>query len=357
VRPGAGLLAGAALVAGVLAAGVLGAAAHPGGTTGYASIAISGNTVRYSLTLSASAAPSSIAEALAAARAGDAESRQRLLGAIRQKISLTAPGNRCEPVHGFMEPPRPDRESVALTVDFACAGRVDSLVIRDDLFDVFGPDHHTLARIEGAGLTGEFAFATETRQTRISRAPGGDGPGPGGFFALGLHHILTGYDHLLFLVALLLRGGTVLSLLKIVTAFTAAHSVTLALAVLGIVTLPDRLVEAVIAGSIVWVAVENAVLTRPPSWRWLVGFVFGLVHGFGFSSALGPLALPPGRQAWALLAFNLGVEAGQIAVIAVVLPGLVWLGRRPWRQRAVQLASLAVACAGLVWLIERVFLV
>ena len=181
-------------------------------------------------------------------------------------------------------------------------------------------------------------------------------PGHGGFFALGVHHILTGYDHLLFLVALLLRGGPPLSLLKIVTAFTVAHSVTLALAVLGLVALPDRLVESVIAGSIIWVAVENAIATGPLPRRWLVGFVFGLVHGFGFSSALGPLALPPVRRAWALLTFNLGVEAGQIAVIALLLPALVWLGGRRWRQRAVQVASLGVAAAGLVWLIERVFL-
>jgi len=357
--PGAPLAraARAALVAlAAVASAMSTAIAHTGGTTGYASIAISGNAVRYSLTLSVSSAPAPIAASLAAARAGDTKSGQSLLDAIRRQISLAEPGNRCEPAQAFVEPPRPESESVTLVVDFACARRVETLTIRDDLFDVFGFDHHTLARIEGAGLAQEFAFAAETREIHVVLERGAATLGSGGFFLLGVHHILTGYDHLLFLVALLLRGGPLLSLLKIVTAFTAAHSITLALAVLGIVTMPDRLVESVIAGSIIWVAVENTVATGPPRRRWLVGFVFGLVHGFGFSTALGPLALPPGRRAWALLTFNLGVEAGQIAVIALLLPALVWLGGRPWRERAVQVASLGVAGAGMVWLIERVFL-
>jgi hydrogenase/urease accessory protein HupE len=341
---------------GALAAGLFSAVAHVGGTTGYASIAISGNTVRYSLTLSPSTATPAIAEALVLARAGDAKSRELVLGAIRQKVSFTQPGNRCEPAQEFVESARPGVESVTLVVDFACASRVRSLVIRDDLFDVLGADHHTLARIDAAGVAREFAFATESRQTSVTLEDTGAPAGPGGFFVLGVHHILAGYDHLLFLLALLLRGGTLLSLLKIVTAFTVAHSITLALAVLGVITLPERLVESLIAASIIWVAVENVIACRPPPRRWLVGFVFGLVHGFGFSSALGPLALPPGRLAWALFAFNLGVEAGQTVVVAILLPALVWLERRRWQPRVVRAASLVVAAAGLVWLVERIFL-
>jgi hydrogenase/urease accessory protein HupE len=344
------------LAVAVVVAAALSAIAHVGGTTGYASIAISGNTVRYSLTLSPSAAAPTIAEMLVLARAGDAKSRERILGAIRQKVGLTESGNRCEPAHEFVEPARPAVESVTLVVDFACATRARRLVIRDDLFDVLGTDHHTLARIDAGGMTREFAFATESRETSVTLEEGGGPLGPGRFFLLGAHHILTGYDHLLFLFALLLRGGTLLSLFKIITAFTVAHSITLALAVLGVVSLPDRLVESVIAASIIWVAVENVIALRPPPRRWLVGFIFGLVHGFGFSSALGPLALSPGRLAWALLTFNLGVEAGQTAVIAVLLPALLWLQRRRWQTRVVQAASLAVAAAGLVWLFERVFL-
>src|SRR5262249_59469524 len=130
---------------------------------------------------------------------------------------------------------------------------------------------------------------------------------PGGFFRLGVEHILTGYDHLLFLAALLVRGGRVWSLLKIVTAFTVAHSLTLALAVLGALTVSPRLVEPAIAASIAYVALEN-VFRQAPSRRWLVTFGFGLVHGLGFASGLGPLALPPWNLARPLAGFNLGCE-------------------------------------------------
>jgi hypothetical protein len=152
----------------------------------------------------------------------------------------------------------------------------------------------------------------------------------------------------------LLRGGRLLSLLKIITAFTVAHSITLALAVLGVVTIPGRVVEPAIAASIVWVAVEN-LRRGAPSQRWLVSFVFGLVHGFGFASAIEPLALPPARLALALLGFNLGVEAGQALVVALLLPLLLWMRGKPWEPRVVWAASLGVAAFGLTWLVARLF--
>ncbi|PYM57157.1 MAG: hypothetical protein DMD77_13100, partial [Candidatus Rokuibacteriota bacterium] len=165
----------------------------------------------------------------------------------------------------------------------------------------------------------------------------------------------TGYDHLLFLVALLLRGGRLVSVLKIITAFTVAHSVTLALAVFGLVTIPDRVVEPVIAASIVWVALENLLLRSAPSQRWLVSFLFGLVHGFGFASAIDTLALPRARLALALLGFNLGVEAGQAIVVVFLLPLLLWMRRSMWEPWMMRVASLAVALVGTAWLVQRLF--
>src|SRR5439155_12025146 len=146
-----------------------------------------------------------------------------------------------------------------------------------------------------------------------------------------------------FLGALLLRGGRMLSLFKIITAFTVAHSITLALAVLGLVSIPERLVESVIAASIVYVALENVFLRDAPSQRWVVSFLFGLVHGFGFASALGPLQLPARHLARDLVGFNLGVEAGQALVVALLLPILVWMRGSRWERHAVQTASGAVA--------------
>ena len=173
---------------------------------------------------------------------------------------------------------------------------------------------------------------------------------------LGIHHILSGYDHLLFLLALLLPGGGLLSLLKIITAFTIAHSVTLSLAVLQVVTLPDRLIEAVFALSIMFVAAENLFLDPTVSRRWVVSFCFGLVHGFGFSSALRELRLPAHHLLLSLFGFNLGVEVGQALVVTACLPLLLLLRRSRWESRAVLGSSLAILLVGLVLFVERAFL-
>ncbi len=329
--------------------------AHVGGSTGYASIVVSGNTVRYSLTLSASALPPAVAEDVARVRAGRPDSRERLLGHLRDKLALVDQGRRCEPAQGFVDVGGAEADRVTLVMDFACASDVRELSIRDDLFDVLGSDHHTLAKIESGGEIRELAFATEAREARVSLAARQPSREEGSFFRLGVEHILTGYDHLLFLGALLLRGGRLLSLFKIITAFTVAHSITLALAVFGLVAVPERLVECVIAASIVYVALENVFLRDAPSQRWVVSFLFGLVHGFGFASALSPLHLPPRHLALALLGFNLGVEAGQALVVALLLPILVWMRGLRWERRAVQTASGAVALLGFIWFVERLF--
>ena len=175
------------------------------------------------------------------------------------------------------------------------------------------------------------------------------------FLGLGVRHILTGYDHLLFLGALLMGGGGAWTLLKIVTAFTLAHSVTLSLAVLGRAVLPARVVEPVIAASIVWVALENVLFRQAPSRRWLVSFLFGLVHGLGFAAALEGLALPRWNLAMVLLGFNLGVEAGQALVIAVALPPLLWMRAHSWEPHVARAISVALAVVGAAWLVERLF--
>jgi hypothetical protein len=352
VRGRPAFAAGLALVA---AAAASPAGSHSGGSTGYASIAIGRGSVRYSLTLWPSALPPTVAEELRLARAGRSPSRDRLLGFLQAKVTLVAQGRRCEAGPGFLRPPPPQGESVTLVVDFACADPVRDLLIRDDLFDVLGADYHTLARIEAPGFSGQFAFTPETRETRVA-VGGASGGGTVSFFLLGIEHILSGYDHLLFLLGLLLRGGGWVSLAKIITAFTLAHSITLALAVLNLVVLPDRLIEAVIALSIAFVAAENLFLSPVVSRRWLVSFCFGLVHGFGFSAALRELGLPSHGLLLSLFGFNAGVEAGQALVVAVVLPLIVVLRRSRWEERMVWSSSLAILLVGLVLFVERAFL-
>jgi hydrogenase/urease accessory protein HupE len=178
-----------------------------------------------------------------------------------------------------------------------------------------------------------------------------------GFLILGIEHILTGYDHLLFLFALLIVSRTFAASLKIITCFTFAHSVTLALATLEVVRLPGSLVEPVIAASIVYVGVENLVSKGGPKGRWLLTVVFGLIHGFGFASVLGDLGVSAnaGGVALPIFAFNLGVELGQVAVAAVLLPVIWQLRRQPlFVPRWIPACSAAVALAGAFWFVQRV---
>jgi hypothetical protein len=204
---------------------------------------------------------------------------------------------------------------------------------------------------------------------------GGDMGGPLTQFAAYVHegvwHIWLGFDHILFLVSLLLpavlirRDGrwkgaasfqdAFWDVARIVTAFTLAHSITLTLAALGIVSLPSRWVESAIALSVVLAALNNVVPVVARG-RWIAAFAFGLLHGFGFAGALADLGLPAGSLALSLAGFNVGVELGQLAIVAAFLP-LAFALRSTWAYRRVVLAggsAVIVAIAG-VWLIERAF--
>ena len=179
-----------------------------------------------------------------------------------------------------------------------------------------------------------------------------------GFVWLGIEHIWIGYDHLLFLFALLVVCRSFRSIVAIITCFTLAHSLTLALATFEVVTLPSRFVEAAIAATIVFVGVENLVRRdREPPGRWALTFAFGLIHGFGFAGVLRELGVGGGRVALPLLSFNLGVELGQIAIAAAVLPAVWWLRKKEKFVRVgVPALSIAVALAGAYWLLERTVL-
>jgi hydrogenase/urease accessory protein HupE len=177
------------------------------------------------------------------------------------------------------------------------------------------------------------------------------------FFRLGIEHILTGYDHLLFLIGLLVVCRDVKSILTVISCFTVAHSITLALAALDIVRLSGRVVEPLIAASIAYVGMENLLRNGSPRWRWLITFLFGLVHGLGFADALREFGIgtPGVGVVFPLVGFNLGVEAGQLAVAAIVLPILWQLRRFPVFVRCgVPVCSVLIALAGSCWMLERI---
>ena len=176
------------------------------------------------------------------------------------------------------------------------------------------------------------------------------------YLGLGVEHILEGYDHLLFLLALIVACRSVRSMLLIVTCFTVGHTITLALAVLDVVALPSRWVEALIAVSIIAVGIENLLRRDEPKGRWMVTLGFGLLHGFGFAGVLREIGFGEAGTSITvpLLAFNLGVELGQLAVVGIVLPLLLLLRRRPAVARfEVPAISTIVVTLGCYWLVQR----
>jgi hydrogenase/urease accessory protein HupE len=177
------------------------------------------------------------------------------------------------------------------------------------------------------------------------------------FVAAGIHHILIGPDHILFLVGLLLLGGSIQRLAFVVTAFTLAHSVTLTIAALRLFSPPSGLVEPLIALSIVYVGIDNLMVRGGRDVRVWIAFAFGLVHGFGFASVLREMDLPSRALGWSLFSFNLGVEIGQLLIVVVVASAVAALGRRSavaGRRLAIA-GSLVVVAAGAFWFVQRVF--
>ncbi|CAM4426598.1 hydrogenase/urease accessory protein HupE [Paenibacillus endophyticus] len=174
------------------------------------------------------------------------------------------------------------------------------------------------------------------------------------FFRLGMEHILTGYDHLLFLFSLLIARQTIKQYATVITAFTIAHCLTLTLTVLDIINVPSSFVEPAIALSICYVAIEN-MFRRDVKNRWMITFVFGLIHGMGFADLLKGMDLPKNALGFNIFSFNLGIEAAQIGILVVLLPLLFFAQKWKYSVRVVNICS-AIACVlGGVWLTERIF--
>jgi hypothetical protein len=195
--------------------------------------------------------------------------------------------------------------------------------------------------------------AAPERSSRRSNTQSSIWPQLASFFRLGVEHIFLGYDHVLFLLSLIVVSRF-WDVVKIVTSFTIAHTVTLILATLEVVELPSRLVETAIAGTIVYVAVENFWIEQANR-RWMLTFFFGLVHGFGFAGVLRELGLPTVGLVRSLLSFNVGVEVGQLAIVAVLFPGMAALSKWRYGKQSQYAISGVIALCGLCWFVDRAF--
>jgi hypothetical protein len=250
-----------------------------------------------------------------------------------------------------------------------CAERPQNLEVGYSFFFDLDPQHRGLLRFEVNGQTRTAVLSPSQKTLRLEEGSVSWFHTFLDYLKEGVWHIWTGFDHILFLCSLLLPavlvrrdgrwigvtefGAAFRNVLKIVTAFTLAHSITLSLAVLGFITLPSRLVESAIALSVIAAALNNL---RPvvQDRIWLVAFGFGLIHGLGFANALAELGLPSSALAVALVSFNLGVEAGQLAIVSVLLPA-AYLCRNRWLYPRLVLGagSCAIAVIASIWLIER----
>jgi len=242
-----------------------------------------------------------------------------------------------------------ETDGVIVQASFACDRTVRRLSIEFAFLDHLPPGHRHIAVIDVDGHQTSFVVGRDRR--RIDLDLGNLVPQAtfGAMVWMGVTHIWTGYDHLAFLLGLLLVGGPTGALVWVVSAFTVAHSITLALSALGIVSLAPSIFEPAIALSIAYVGLENLFAPSPKK-RWRISFPFGLLHGLGFAGALTRLGLPRHDLPAALFAFNLGVEIGQLGVLAVCLPLILWARRadsfRTWGVRGL---SVALTLAGCVW--------
>lgn len=291
------------------------------------------------------------------------------------RLDLSSAGQPCtwSTARPLMLDQHSDGTYAVLSLAAQCARLSGALDARYSLLFDVDPSHRGLVQwiAPGTEKVQALVFGTESAGQSLALQPPGAWQTLRQYLVDGVWHIWIGYDHILFLLALLLPAvlvrrdgqwhgaphlaGAVKEVLKVVTAFTLAHSITLSLAALEVVSLPSRFVESAIAASVVVAALSNLRGTLE-SRRWVMAFAFGLLHGFGFASVLADLGLPQGALVLALVGFNVGVELGQLAIVAVFLPVAYSLRATGfYRVGVLKFGSVLVALLAAWWLVQRLF--
>jgi hydrogenase/urease accessory protein HupE len=282
--------------------------------------------------------------------------KPQILGLLQKRFSIRA-GHTTVRLTAEQLEPLPAQKEVRATLQIVGGIQNQTLQIDVALF----PDnnlHKTFLDVyNGATLESQLIF--DAQKTSVAYQPSSQQTTlevVGSFTLEGIRHIFGGPDHILFVIGLLLIGGTMLQLLKIVSAFTLAHSITLALATLHILNPSARFIEPAIAASIVFVGVHGLLNKSKRDHRTLFAFGFGFIHGFGFANALAQMQLPQGALVWSLFSFNVGVEFGQACIVLLVAPLLALVRVRSPKNshHLIQFMSVGVILAGAYWFIERV---
>ncbi len=339
------------LAAALLALAGTPAHAHIRSSTGYSVIRQSGGTVHY--TLGVENGP--LVAAVGVQGRTLEQAHKAIQDYLTARVIVSVDGVQCEGelVHAGYEH-REAKRFARLDLDFACPGSaMGAFHIRYGVLADAGviDDHRSIVDYSLGGNSGTFVF--DSGHHDFDAGASGALTDARRFVTMGMGHILSGLDHVLFLIALLLGARSFRHVLKLATAFTAAHSVTLALGALGWVRLPPEVVEPLIALSIFYVAAEN-ILGGETRHRLGVVFCFGLLHGCGFAGTLSFTDHLGGRLLGSLASFNVGIELGQALVVLAVFPLLVLVRRFRWSPPAHMAATAAAASVGLLWFTERV---
>lgn len=344
------LLASAACVA--LVAGGAPLAAHERiGTFSHAVITVTGDTVAYYLNL-----PPRVSALL---RENVGDDANELTDFFRSEIRVATWDHEC-PLASMVQAPPLRSGNKIIELRFHCPVDVADLTITTSLFLDLDESHTQFARLAPADDPGKVLHeAVLTESNKVFHVADVKTGGNAAleraiaFLKLGIEHLLTGYDHILFLLTVIV-GISFIESLKAVTSFTLAHSLTMALAFLGAISLPSSFVEPLIAITVIYVAVENVLRTNIRR-RWIWTFFFGLIHGLGFVGALKLITVSRSELALSLLAFNIGIELGQLLVVAIAVAALHYAKRYSWRATFIRGFSSCVGLLGFVWLGQRVF--
>jgi hydrogenase/urease accessory protein HupE len=286
--------------------------------------------------------------------------RQAIQELVKARLLLTADGTPVG-LEGLRIEPLTDRQalSIELKIETPADAKPGALRIQCALFP-YDPQHQTFLNVYEEGTLVHQEIFTEDHQMFVYRTGGSQSRMSviREFIPAGIYHIFTGPDHVLFIVGLLLMGGTLVRLLSIVTAFTIAHSITLSLAALSIINPSPRVIEPAIALSIIYVGIDNLMVGKTGrDVRAWIAFFFGFVQGFGFAGVLREFGLPREALGWSLFSFNFGVEIGQacIVVVAAFLLAAIRKRSEAASRRVLIVGSICVSLAGSYWFIQRVF--
>ncbi|MEW9500342.1 HupE/UreJ family protein [Jeotgalibacillus marinus] len=327
--------------------------AHTNDSEGFSFIEVNEETIHYELKLDLEEFAEAMSREMNESQLFDTDTVQEFLNA---RIEVYADGVIVEGVIEQAEIETIQERPVAvMNLTYEMKRKPEKIILDYHMFfDETAPSHANFVTIDMDGVKKQIILTYSSRQLEVGEMSFIQNAKQ--FLSLGVKHIFTGYDHILFILALLFGAKTIRNILSLVTAFTLAHSITLALATFDLVQLPSRIVESAIALSIIYVALIHLLNLDAKHHPWLA-FGFGLIHGFGFAGILSEMQLEGSQMAMSLLSFNLGIELGQLFIVSLAFPLILWIKKSTKKpvKWIIPGISVCILVFGLVWFFQRAF--